>query len=437
MSNNARVVDGGEIGVAQYIQALAARAAPDVRMNPVLLKPQSSGSQVILMGGPDYAQTHLPWRMRKPLCWPSVIGAIDDLRGDYDLVIAEGAGSSMEPYLRDNDITNMRVALETDADVLVTTDTARGGAFAHLYGLWTMMNEREKARIKGFILNLFYPTGTPEMLTPAIRELEGLTGGIPVLGIIPEIRHCLPEEDRYSLRTASGDKEHVVAIVAYPMMSNFDEFAALGSLKGVSIRWVQTASELAGAHLIILPGSKHVAADLAWMRAQGIDAAIAAAARAGQRILGVCGGLQMLGHRIDDPEGIEGEADGLGLLDIRTTFSREKVQRSVTARLDPIDGVWAKLSGMDVTGYEIRNGHSAVVAGDNGVRAIQPDGCGFVQGNLLGLYLHGLFENAAILEALFAESARFHDELDAAFETMADTLDQYLDMGLIERMVTA
>ncbi len=435
MSNNARIVDGGEIGVAQYIQALAARARPDVRMNPVLLKPQSSGSQVILMGRPDYAQTHLPWRMRKPLCWPSVIGAIEDLRGDYDLIIAEGAGSAMEPYLRDNDIVNMRVALETDASVLVTTDTARGGAFAHLYGLWTMMNDREKARIKGFILNLFYPTGNAEMLIPAMDELQRLTGGTPVLGVIPEIAHCLPEEDRFSLRAAAADKAHVVAIVAYPMMSNFDEFSALQSLEGVSVRWAHAASQLAGADLVILPGSKHVAADLEWMRSQGMDEAIRSAARKGGRILGICGGLQMLGHRIDDPEEIEGAAQGLGLLDIQTRFQRDKIQQSMNDRFYSIEGEWKNISTTIIAGYEIRNGFSRIVDG-GGAREVLSDGRGFVQRNILGLYLHGLFENRGIVEAMFGESADFQSDLDISFEKMANTLSQYLDMDLIERMVT-
>ena len=443
MSNNARVVatpagEYGEIGSAQYFQALAARAVPDVRMNPLLLKPEAdTRSQVVLLGQVSHELSQLPWRGRSQRVWPQIAQALDELRAENDVVVIEGAGSPAEINLSSSDVVNMRVARHAGARCLLVADIDRGGAFAHLYGTWALLPEDERTLIQGFVLNKF--RGDASLLTPAPQLLQERTG-VPVVATIPmQYGHGLPEEDGLyegSLRAAPGaGRIHTrVAIVAYPRVSNLDEFAPLQSAGGVAVTWARSPAELAGCDWVILPGSKATAADLSWLRAQGLDGAIAAHAAAGGRVLGVCGGLQMLGEALIDTVGVDGNGPGLGLLPLVTSFEAKKTVRSTRARFGDVQGAWQALAGVEVLGYEIHHGqtaqHPAMAAKGDVARELIP-GLAWQNpaGNVLGVYLHGLLENASVLQALLGGSAQ---TLDAAFERMAQGVGQWFDPDFLE-----
>ncbi|RYY89445.1 MAG: cobyric acid synthase, partial [Comamonadaceae bacterium] len=334
MSNNARVVAGGEIGSAQYFQALAAGAVPEVRMNPLLLKPERDDhSQVVFFGQVDAGLTAQAWRDRSASVWPHIAQALDALRAENDVVVIEGAGSPAEINLADSDIVNMRVARHADAACLLVTDIDRGGAFAHLYGTWALLPEDERRLLRGFVLNKF--RGDARLLAPAPAMLEARTG-VPTLAVLPMWwQHGLPEEDGWFQPAAPrghGSPQRTVAVLAPPRISNLDEFQPLARLPGVRLVWARAADDLAGADWVVLPGSKHTSSDLAWLRTQGLDRAIAAHAAAGGMVLGVCGGLQMLGEALIDPHGIDGNAPGLGLLPLVTQFAPDKTVRRTQAR---------------------------------------------------------------------------------------------------------
>ena len=442
MSNNARVVaarDGaaGEIGSAQYFQALAAGAVPDVRMNPVLLKPEcDTHSQLVLLGQVDEALGALPWRERSAHLWPTVQQALGGLRAENDVVVIEGAGSPAEINLRDSDFTNLRVAAHAQARCLLVSDIDRGGAFAHLYGTWALLPPEEQALLHGFVLNKF--RGDASLLAPGPAQLQALTG-VPTVATLPMVwQHGLPEEDGvFDERGAAGAPVRLtIAIVAWPRISNLDEFQPLRNLPGVRLRWVRTPAELAGADWVILPGSKHTGSDLAWLRAQGLDCAIAAHAGQGGRVLGLCGGLQVLGEALVDPQAIEGNGPGLGLLPVVTQFARAKTVRHRTLAFGELVGPWAALSGLPVRGYEIHQGRTAQHAGMAAGRPALPDGLGWqnAQGNVLGVYLHGLFEDPAVLRALFGASA---PTLDSVFDRLADVVDRAFDAGVLPGLITS
>ena len=461
MSNNARVVGshaslaiagqgdvedqdaGGEIGSAQYFQALAARAVPDVRMNPVLLKPEAdTHSQFVLMGKVNHALTAMPWRSRSELVWPTVAQALDDLRADNDIVVIEGAGSPAEINLHSSDIVNMRVARHAQAHCLLVTDIDRGGAFAHLYGTWALLPPDEQALIKGFVLNKF--RGDAALLAPAPQMLHDLTG-IPVVATLPMWRaHGLPEEDGVfdDRSTASGQVHTTIAVVAYPRISNLDEFQSLKNIQGVRLVWARTPADVKDADWIILPGSKHTSGDLAWLRAQGLDAAVAQHAAQGKRVLGICGGLQMLGEALIDMHGVEhaisGNAPGLGLLPLVTAFEPQKTVRHTQVQFATLPGAWHALSGVVCQGYEIHHGQTQVrpdmVTHSTTPVAALPNKLGWcnASGNVLGIYVHGLFENAAVLQALFGAQAQ---TLDAVFDGLASYIDVHFKHGILAALI--
>ena len=443
MSNNARVVASdngqGEIGSAQYFQALAAKAVPDVRMNPLLLKPEAdTHSQVVLMGQVDEELSRMPWRGRSASVWPQIAAALDALRAENDVVVIEGAGSPAEINLHDSDIVNMRVALHCNAACLLVTDIDRGGAFAHLYGTWALLPEIERALIKGFVLNKF--RGDASLLAPAPQMLQDLTG-VPTVATLPMWwHHGLPEEDGvFDDRSVSaGRVTRTVAVVAYPRISNLDEFQPLKNIPGIRLQWVRSPKELAGlsqADWIILPGSKATASDLAWLRSQGLDAAILQHAAQGGAVLGICGGLQMLGEALHDPHGVDGAAPGLGLLAVQTTFAPEKTVRRTETRFSApwpaAASPWAALADVPVAGYEIHHGHThATRAQAHGVLAGNLGWCNLA-GNVLGVYLHGLFEDAAVLRALFGVGA---PTLDAVFDGLADYMQRHVAAGVLDAL---
>ncbi len=484
MSNNARVVASdngqGEIGSAQYFQALAAKAVPDVRMNPLLLKPErDTHSQVVLMGQVSAELSAMPWRGRSLKVWPQIAAALDALRAENDVVVIEGAGSPAEINLSSSDIVNMRVAKHCEAACLLVTDIDRGGAFAHLYGTWALLPEDERGLIKGFVLNKF--RGDAALLAPAPQMLQDLTG-IPTVATLPMWwQHGLPEEDGVfdDRSVAKGVVNLTVAVVAYPRISNLDEFQPLKNIPGLRLQWVRSPSELAGlkpSDWIILPGSKHTSGDLAWLRAQGLDAAIAQHAGQGGAVLGVCGGLQMLGEALIDPHGIDGNAPGLGLLPLVTVFAQDKTVRhtstsfvadfqSHAARAQAGDLIlpnaqkstpglgpnsvgpgapspWNPLAGVAVSGYEIHHGqtaqHTAMAAAGDLAHTVLPDGLGWcnARGNVLGLYLHGIFEDAAVLQALFsAQLGGTVPTLETVFDGLADYIAAHFSEGVLQDLL--
>lgn len=434
MSNNAGVTKGGlELSRAQLLQAQAARVVPDVRMNPVLVKPEGdTRSQVVVLGKRDADISRLPWTERKAYLWPTVQASLHSLLEDFELVVIEGAGSPAEINLKAGDIVNMRVAQEAQARVLLAADIDRGGAFAHLLGTWGCLDKRERATLLGFVLNKF--RGDPKLLGNGMEWLETQTG-VPTLGVVPYRPLDLPEEDAHGLGEGRGKRGDgvEVAVIHFPTLSNFDEFAALAAEPQVSLRWATTPDALADVSLIILPGSKHVAADRRWLRESGLADTLLEAARTGTAILGVCGGMQLLGRELADPHGVEGGglSEGLGLLDLTTTLEPEKTTRQTRTTLLP--------TGEPVHGYEIHNGRS--VPGP-GATPFLDGGLGFRQGNVTGVYPHGLFEDTAFRRFVLGELGVGSTEstwaagLEATLDTLADHVEAHLDMTMIDAALT-
>ncbi len=445
MSNNARVVDGGEIGSAQYFQALAARAVPDVRMNPLLLKPEKdTQSQVVLLGQVNAELSRMDWRARSTHVWPVVAQALDSLMADNDVVVIEGAGSPAEINLKHSDIVNMRIALHVNAACLLVADIDRGGAFAHLYGTWAMLAPKEQALLRGFVLNKF--RGDATLLAPGPQMLQDLTGVATVATLPMWWRHGLPEEDGVfdDRSVASGTVSRTVAVVAYPRISNLDEFQPLKNIPGVRLMWVRSPAQLAGLaphDWVVLPGSKATGSDLAWLRAQSLDHAVAAHAGRGGAVLGVCGGLQMLGDVLTDPHGVDdapGTTPGLGLLAVATVFAAAKTVQQRRATFGALTGVWSALSGVTAQGYEIHHGHtSAAVTHGMAAKAlaVMPDGLAWQnqRGNVLGLYLHGLLEDPCVLQALFGAAV---PTLEGVFDGLADYIATHFAPGVLQTLVS-
>jgi adenosylcobyric acid synthase len=451
MSNNARVVpcrpsmgpgpfrpEGqkmGEIGSAQYFQALAARCRPDARMNPVLLKPErDTASQVVVLGEVDEALSRAPWRDRSEKLWLRAKPALHELLSENDVVVIEGAGSPAEINLHDSDFVNMRTALEADAACLLVADIDRGGAFAHLYGTYELLLPRERALIRGFVLNRF--RGDAGLLAPGPERLRALTG-VPTMAVLPMWRgHGLPEEDGVFDDSPTGNDSSAVrlriAIVAYPHLSNLDEFQPLRDLLGLRLSWARTPSQLEGVDWVILPGSKAVASDLAWLRAQGLDLAVSRHAASGKRVLGICGGLQMLGEGMLDPHGVDGEARGLGLLPLITRFEENKTLRPTRLRFASLEAPWAQLSQVEAKGYEIHHGRTAPGPGPTtavaAVYGVDGEPIGWQAGPVMGWYAHGLFEEPAVTNALFGSVA---PSLDGVFDGLADFVELHFEPGVL------
>lgn len=457
MSNNARVVpadDGGvgEIGSAQYFQALAARVQPHVDMNPVLLKPErDTASQVVVQGRVDAALSRQPWRERSARLAASARQSFGRLAARHRVLVIEGAGSPAEINLAPQDYVNLGTARWAhEAGVcraLLVVDIDRGGAFAHLHGTWALLPDDLRPLLAGFVLNKF--RGDAALLAPGPEQLRALTG-VPLLGVLPMQRdHGLPEEDGlYATPAGAADERRSrvqVAIVAPPHISNLDEFHALAA--AARVRWVRHPDELDGADWIVLPGSKQVSGDLAWLHARGLDAAIVQHARAGRPVLGICGGLQMLGMELADPEGIDGEAHGprpgLGLLPLVTHYAAPKRLRAapVAFAADPGGtGPWSALAGHRWPGYEIRCGRTGAAPGCAPQAALFDDEgaavgwLGGPAGNVLGIATHGLFEDAGALRALLGQRVR---TLDDAFDGLADLVDEHLGAATLRALFQA
>ncbi len=457
MSNNAGVTpEGGEIGRAQVTQAEACGIAPHVDMNPVLLKPEAdSRSQVVVLGKPLATLPAREYYRHKTELWEVVTAALARLRERNDLVIIEGAGSPAELNLRRGDIVNMAVALHADAPVLLAGDIDKGGIFAQLLGTLWLLAPEERALVRGLIVNKF--RGDPSLFTDGVRILEDRSG-LPVLGVVPWLAdHGVPEEDGAGL----DDPAHTsalgvasepaidIAVIKLPRIANFDDFDPLATEPGVRVRFVHTPADLGRPDAVILPGAKHTLADLAWLRATGLADAVLGLAAQGVALVGICGGYQMLGQSISDPDGIEGggQASGLGLLPVQVVFRGEKVTRQATARLCG-QLPWLA-AGAELVGYEIHAGQAATPAPlleirrQGGETAL--DGVCTPDARIWGTHLHGLFHNDTFRQAWLgslgwrpagaATHTPYRVRKAAAYDRLADALEAALDVRRLDAII--
>ena len=392
--------DGLEMGRAQVVQAQAAGVEPDVRMNPILLKPSSDvGSQVIVNGEVRGQMKASEYFRTKRQLVPDILKAYDSLAEEADVIVIEGAGSPAEINLKSEDIVNMGLAEMVDAPVLLVGDIDRGGVFAQLYGTVALLQPEERARVVGTVINKF--RGDVELLRPGLAMLEEKTG-VPVLGVVPYTRADIDDEDSLAPCLAQTQQRRPldIAVVRLPRISNFTDFSPLESHPALGVRYVERAGQLGEPDLVVLPGTKNTMGDLAWMRQNGLEAAVKKLAAAGTPVLGVCGGYQMLGHTLADPDGEESGTPctlrGLALLPTDTVFNAEKQLRQTHATAEAIPFAGAKL-----TGYEIHAGRTTVQGRPFCILADgTPEGC--VQANVFGTYLHGLFDTGELTEKLTA-----------------------------------
>lgn len=440
--NSFITAEGGEMGRAQVVQAEAAGIAPDVRMNPILLKPTTDvGSQVIVAGQVQGNMRAMEYYRRKREFLPTVMEAYNSLASQYDIIVIEGAGSPAEINLKQEDIVNMGLAKLVDAPVLLVGDIDRGGVFAQLYGTVALLEAEERARIKGTIVNKF--RGDRSILEPGIAVLEQLCG-VPVAGVIPYTHVDIDDEDSLTERFDRNSTERKlvdIAVIRLPRISNFTDFSPFERYANVSLRYVDKVADLHKPDMILLPGTKSTIADLKWLRQSGLEAAIQKAASAGTLVFGVCGGYQMLGRSVCDPEQVEAagitQIQGMGLLDMDTVFLGEKVQAQTTGAFGGLEGMLAGLNGLTYTGYEIHMGRS---------REKLPPVQG--TGNVYGSYIHGIFDapgvSDEILKAIciqkgldFAALGTF--DLDAykerQYDLLADAVRSGLDMDLVYRIL--
>lgn len=460
--NSAVTADGLEIGRAQAVQAEAAGILSCVDMNPILLKPEHDRrSQVVVLGKPIGSMTATEYHEYKPRLSTVIEGSLTRLRTDYDLVVMEGAGSPAEVNLKSRDIVNMHVAKLADAPVLLVGDIDRGGVFASFVGTMELLDPDERARIAAFVVNKF--RGDLALLTPGLSFLTERTGK-PVLGVVPYLPHLrIVDEDSISLedrasRRRPSCQELDIVVVRLPRISNYDDVEALEHEAGVVVRFVEQPEDVQGADLVILPGSKSTAADLAWLRASGIVGAIESRAREGKPVLGICGGCQMLGEAIDDPHGAEStetQVCGLGLLALRTRFEQEKITAQVLARVvHPSFLTNGETVQEDLHGYEIHMGmpeptHAQSspfeIRSRNGRMELRRDGAISSDGMVVGTMLHGLFENEVIRTRTLAflrrhkglrECAAPHSipSKQAEYDRLAAVVREHIDCRLLWRL---
>ncbi|RMP67608.1 hypothetical protein ALQ18_01544 [Pseudomonas marginalis pv. marginalis] len=437
--NSAVTAEGGEIGRAQAVQAQAANLAPHTDMNPVLLKPNSdTGSQVIIHGRAVTSMNAVAYHDYKAIAMQAVLASHARLSAAYPVVMVEGAGSPAEINLRANDIANMGFAEAVDCPVLLIADINRGGVFAHLVGTLELLSPTEQARVKGFIINRF--RGDVALLQPGLDWLEARTGK-PVVGVLPYVMdlHLEAEDGIDRRQTDKAAQVLKVVVPVLPRISNHTDFDPLRLHPQVDLQFVGPGQPIPPADLIILPGSKSVRSDLAYLRANGWDTAVARHLRYGGKVLGICGGLQMLGEQVHDPLGLEGPAgssNGLGLLAFTTTLEAEKQLRNVRGRL--------LLENAEVSGYEI---HAGVTTGSALAQAAvllddgRSDGAQSADGQVLGTYLHGVFETPAACSALLrwaglqdVQEVDYHALRERDIERLADLVENHLDTDLLRKL---
>ena len=448
--------DGDEMGRAQVAQAEAAGMEPMVDMNPVLLKPTgNAASQVIIMGKPvgnmSAREYHRGYSLK---AFDAVKEALGRLDKEYDTIVIEGAGSPAEINLKANDIVNMRVAKYLQAPVLLIADIDRGGALASLVGTLELLDEEERALVKGLVINKF--RGDVTLLTPAIDFLEEKTGK-PVLGVVPHIDQMgIDDEDSVSLeekQAAPTEGDIRIAVIQTPKISNFTDFDALAHEKDVALYYVKSVEDLGEPDVIMLPGSKNTTEDMLYLRKSGLGEKILAHAKAGKAVIGICGGYQMLGEVIRDPQHTESQNDevaGLGLLGMETVFASEKLTSQVVAQCQDLHFMGQSIFADNLQGYEIHMGHTTftreedkhpfIVCQRRGKTCASQEGTANAAGNVFGTYIHGAFDNdvfrRSVLNALrhskgleaLANTRNVMAEKQKAYEHLADVVENALDM---------
>ena len=443
MSNNSMVVDGhsgaAEIGRAQWVQAVAAGAVPEPAMNPVLLKPGSDRrSHVVVMGRPQGTLEAGEFAGGRAALREAAFAAYDDLAGRYDLIVCEGAGSPAEINLRASDYVNLGLAQHGRIPTLVVGDIDRGGVFAAMYGTIALLDPADQALLAGWVVNKF--RGSLELLRPGLDTLEALTGR-PVYGVLPWLPDVwMDSEDAVALASrppATRDPGRLtVAVVALPRISNFTDVDSLCLEPSVDVTFVNTPGALAGVDVVVLPGTRATIDDLAWLRGQGLADAVVAHARGGGAVLGICGGFQMLGRTVSDPSGVEGApgavVEGLGLLDVATSFGAEKVLRLPTGTA----------LGVAASGYEIHHGRVTVGSGE-------PFLGGAGQAAVFGTMWHGSLEGDELRRAWLAEvgsmlgreiapsTVSFPGAREARLEALADACEEHLDLDALLSLATS
>ena len=433
--------DGGEMGRAQVVQAEACGIVPDVRMNPILLKPTTDvGSQVIVNGRVRGNMRAMEYYAKKRQFLPDVMQAYESLALENDVIVIEGAGSPAEINLKQDDFVNMGLARLIDAPVLLIGDIDRGGVFAQLYGTIALLEPDERARVKGTIINKF--RGDRTILEPGLRQLEALCG-VPVAGVVPYAPVDIDDEDSLSARFTKNTARKLldIAVIRLPRISNFTDFSPFERYEGVSLRYIDRVSSLGAPDLILLPGTKSTIADLQWLRQSGLEAAILKEAARGTLVFGVCGGYQMLGRSICDPDGVEaaGETEirGMGLLPVDTVFRGEKVQRQTRGVFSGVCGMLAGLNGLSYEGYEIHMGRSE--------KSLPPL---IGSGSVYGSYVHGIFDAPGIADAILTAICRMrsfdpaalgafdvHAYKERQYDLLADTVRAGLDMDFVYRVL--
>lgn len=448
--------DGLEMGRAQVMQAEAAGIEPSVLMNPILLKPTNdTGSQVIVNGEVTRVMSAAEYYRCKKEFVPAVLEAYHKLEEEYDVIVIEGAGSPAEINLRDEDIVNMGLAEMVDAPVLLVGDIDRGGVFAQLVGTIELLEEHERRRIKGTIINKF--RGDKEILAPGLRMLEEKTK-IPVRGVVPYFHLDIDDEDSLTERFQKKETAGLIdiAVIRLPRISNFTDFMALECMEGVSLRYVSTPGEFGSPDAVLIPGSKNTIGDLLWMRQSGLEAKVIRHASAGKLVFGICGGYQMLGEEITDPKGVEqkGTIQGIGLLPTKTVFEEEKTRTRVRGTFRAMEGMLGGLEGVQIEGYEIHMGTTTFLSGD-AILSLSDDvkeGAekldGAAQGNVYGCYVHGVFDKPEAARGLVGALLRAKglDESDIKavdlevykeqqYDKLADIIRESLDMEAIYQIL--
>ena len=444
--------EGLEMGRAQVVQAEAAGVAPSVRMNPVLLKPTNdTGSQVIVNGIPRGTMRASEYYQYKKNLIPEVLAAYQSLAEEYDIIVIEGAGSPAEINLRQDDIVNMGMAKRAKAPVLLCGDIDRGGVFASLYGTVKLLEPDEQDLIRGLIINKF--RGDVDILRPGLGQLEELTGK-PVLGVVPMLDVDVDDEDSLSSRLGNTGKVGLVdiAVVRLPRLSNFTDFNPLERMEAVTLRYVTASRELGHPDLGVLPGTKNTMDDLRWLRQSGMEAAILKHASAGGAVVGICGGYQMLGQTVSDPDGVEGGGTlaGLGLLPAHTVFQGEKTRTRVTGAFRAPEGIFGAMAGVPFEGYEIHMGRTESAAAplvDFTTQTGERHTDGLSAGNGGGCYVHGIFDKAGAAEALVnallaakglepgAAAVDWQDYAQGQYDKLAAGLRESLDLPRIYRIL--
>ena len=462
--NSFITADGSEMGRAQVVQAEAAGISPDVRMNPILLKPTSdSGSQVIVNGKAIGTMPAAQYYKYKRKLVPDILQAYNALAAESDIMVIEGAGSPAEINLKEQDIVNMGMAKMVNSPVILVADIDRGGVFASIYGTLMLLEPDERAMVKGIVINKF--RGDVNILKPGLDMLEAKTG-IPVIGVLPMLQVDIEDEDSLSERLNQGKDQKAlidIAVIRLPRMSNFTDFNVFELIQGVSVRYVSAAEELGNPDMILLPGTKNTIDDLKWLRQNGLETAILHKANSGTVIFGICGGYQMLGESLADPFGYDsGHAGsvttGLGLLDTKTEFVENKRTIQMKGKFGKVEGILSGLSGKEFYGYEI---HSGVTQhGKNRpLNQAEPmhakaepfaEGSQTVHGvvNVYGSYIHGIFDGegiaATVVEALLAKKGLTMEDVkvidykqykEQQYDILAEHIRKNLDMKRIYEIV--